>query len=163
DLPKFAKHPGLFVNNQFGPETLDAKSPSLLCVPAESGPPQPAACYCESNDTVFVRQCTPDTFAIDCAASPGATHCSCPPDPPCPLITKWGSSGSSPGEFEQPWGVAVDGTGSAVYVTDVLGRVQKFDPNGNFLTQWGVPYHPRDVATDGSGNVYVVIDGDQIM
>ncbi len=38
DLTKFPKHTGLFVNNQFGPETLDAKKPAILCVPALTTP-----------------------------------------------------------------------------------------------------------------------------
>jgi hypothetical protein len=38
DTVKFAKVTGLFVNNQFGPETLDAKKPALLCVPALKNP-----------------------------------------------------------------------------------------------------------------------------
>ena len=36
--PKFLKHTPIFVNNQFGPETLDAKKPSKLCVPALKTP-----------------------------------------------------------------------------------------------------------------------------
>ena len=38
DAVKFAKRTGIFVNNQFGPETLDAKTPALLCVPALTTP-----------------------------------------------------------------------------------------------------------------------------
>jgi hypothetical protein len=38
DLVKFVKVTGLFVNNQFGPEEVDAKKPSLLCVPALKNP-----------------------------------------------------------------------------------------------------------------------------
>jgi hypothetical protein len=34
DAVKFAKLTGVFVNNQFGSETLDVKKPALLCVPA---------------------------------------------------------------------------------------------------------------------------------
>jgi hypothetical protein len=34
DAVKFAKIPGVFVNNQFGSETLDVKKPALLCLPA---------------------------------------------------------------------------------------------------------------------------------
>ena len=34
DAVKFEKAMGLFVDNQFGPSTLDAKKPALLCVPA---------------------------------------------------------------------------------------------------------------------------------
>jgi photosystem II stability/assembly factor-like uncharacterized protein len=36
--PKFLKVVGVFVNNQFGPETLDVKKPSALCVPAVTNP-----------------------------------------------------------------------------------------------------------------------------
>jgi hypothetical protein len=38
-LPKFATISGINVNNQFGPETLDAKKPAELCVPALVNPP----------------------------------------------------------------------------------------------------------------------------
>ena len=38
DPAKFTKRTGIFVNNQFGPETLDAKKPALLCVPALTTP-----------------------------------------------------------------------------------------------------------------------------
>ncbi len=38
DPVPFAKRTGLFVNNQFGPETLDAKKPAQLCVPAATTP-----------------------------------------------------------------------------------------------------------------------------
>ena len=38
DLIKFVKIVGVFVNNQFGSETLDVKKPSLLCLPALKNP-----------------------------------------------------------------------------------------------------------------------------
>lgn len=38
DLVKFMNHTPVFVNNQFGPETLDVKKPSELCVPALKNP-----------------------------------------------------------------------------------------------------------------------------
>ncbi|HEY2387854.1 MAG TPA: NF038122 family metalloprotease [Candidatus Binatia bacterium] len=37
-LPKFVKLTGIFVDNQFGSETLDAKKPALVCVPALTTP-----------------------------------------------------------------------------------------------------------------------------
>ncbi len=37
-LPKFLKITTIFVNNQFGPEVLDAKKPSHLCIPATVTP-----------------------------------------------------------------------------------------------------------------------------
>jgi hypothetical protein len=38
DPVPFMKIVGVFVNNQFGPETLDVKKPALLCVPALMNP-----------------------------------------------------------------------------------------------------------------------------
>jgi hypothetical protein len=38
DLVPFVKITGIFVNDQFGPETVDAKKPQLLCVPALKTP-----------------------------------------------------------------------------------------------------------------------------
>jgi DNA-binding beta-propeller fold protein YncE len=50
---------------------------------------------------------------------------------------KWGSQGSGDGQFDQPVGIAIDSAGD-VYVTDQNNnRVQKFDRDGNFITQWG--------------------------
>lgn len=72
----------------------------------------------------------------------------------------WGSYGTGNGQFDSPFGVAVDASGN-VYVSDTNnGRIQKFDAQGAYVTQWGgsgnglfeIPY---GVAVDGSGNVYV--------
>lgn len=48
-----------------------------------------------------------------------------------------GRFGAAPGEFNRPTDVAVDVAG-AIYVVDSdNSRVQKFAPDGSFLTQWG--------------------------
>src|SRR5438552_8179000 len=63
---------------------------------------------------------------------------------PCgAFVTKWGSAGSGNGQFNAPWGVAVDAAGN-VYVADTgNNRIQKFTGTGGFLTAWG---------SAGSGN-----------
>ena len=79
---------------------------------------------------------------------------------------KWGSLGSGDGQFSDPTGVAIDGSGN-VYVADKgNSRMQKFDSSGTFLTKWGSLgsgdgqfSDPSGVAIDGSGNVYVADKG----
>lgn len=51
-------------------------------------------------------------------------------------LLEWGKRGSGPGEFQLPHNVVVDGSGR-VYVTDRDNRrVQVFDGNGKFLSEW---------------------------
>ncbi len=60
------------------------------------------------------------------------------------LIRSWGISGGRAGRFYTPTGIAVGPEGD-VYVADAAeeypdqrtSRVQKFTPDGRFLTQWG--------------------------
>jgi DNA-binding beta-propeller fold protein YncE len=77
-----------------------------------------------------------------------------------------GSPGGDFGRFSYPTYVAVDAGGN-VYVSDTLNsRVQKFDPEGNFVTafgqlgtNWGEFDKPKGVAVDTYGNVYVADSG----
>src|SRR5919112_314603 len=88
-------------------------------------------------------------------------------------ITKWGIFGDEDGDFLYPVEVATDASGDIYVVDQKSPRVQKFDSEGNFVTQWGdygkgdgqfhldYRFHkgPAGVATDTSGNVYVVDQG----
>jgi len=70
------------------------------------------------------------------------------------------------GYFLFPTYVTVDRAGD-VYVADTLNsRVQKFDPDGKFVKQfgqrgngWGMFDKPKGIALDSFGNVYVVDSG----
>jgi tripartite motif-containing protein 71 len=80
------------------------------------------------------------------------------------FITSWGSLGSDPGEFNQPKGLTLDDNDN-VYVADEFNnRIQKFDSDGNFITQFGQDRlnHPIDVAVDSQGRVYAS-DFDEIL
>src|ERR687891_514613 len=51
------------------------------------------------------------------------------------FITKWGTEGDGEGQFKIPHGIAVDSSGSNVYVTDMTGlSINKFTRNGEFVT-----------------------------
>jgi DNA-binding beta-propeller fold protein YncE len=78
------------------------------------------------------------------------------------FLTQWGSAGAANGQFNGPFGVAVDSSGN-VYVTDSgNSRIQKFNSSGTFIIQWGTHGSgngqfdsPIGIAVDISGNVYV--------
>lgn len=76
---------------------------------------------------------------------------------------QWGIKGSGAGEFDLPHGLALDGAGR-LYVADrTNSRIQVFDREGSFITEWprdkvGRPY---GIAVDTAGNVFVVDGGDQ--
>ncbi len=78
-----------------------------------------------------------------------------------PVLT-FGTDGIGPGQFKDVRTVAVDGEGR-IYAADYTGgRVQVFDAEGKFLTQWMVdPKMPLlKLAADRKGTVYIVQSGD---
>ncbi|QLH06252.1 6-bladed beta-propeller [Nitrosopumilus ureiphilus] len=82
-------------------------------------------------------------------------------------ITHWGQSGTLPGEFHYPSGIAV--SSNFVFVADHdLHKIQKFYLNGTFADQWGSKgihdgefKYPNDIAVDSENFVYVVDTGNQ--
>jgi DNA-binding beta-propeller fold protein YncE len=93
------------------------------------------------------------------------------------VLHSWGSFGAiqnqSPppgGSFNEPWGIAVGPEGN-IFVADTWNhRIQKFSPEGEFLTSWGyfgqreTPeafWGPRDIVIDSSGNLYVTDTGNK--
>ena len=83
------------------------------------------------------------------------------------LLRRIGTAGkkhtlTSPGNFSLPDNVAVDKDGN-VYVTDTLNdRVEIFDADGNFISQFGTPgdgpghfARPKGIAIDRDGHIWV--------
>ncbi|HJU56417.1 MAG TPA: hypothetical protein VJ715_17670 [Pyrinomonadaceae bacterium] len=79
------------------------------------------------------------------------------------VTLKFGSEGIGPGMFKDARNIGVDGEGR-IYVGEYLngGRVQAFDADGKFITQWTVdPKMPmRQLAADRKGTVFVVQRGE---
>ena len=92
----------------------------------------------------------------------------------CKLDTGEGCVDGGRGQFNEPWGIAVGDDGS-VYVSDTWNhRVQKFTPDGQFVTTWGtfgstggelgqagLFYGPRTVVVGLDGNVSVMDTGNK--
>jgi len=69
----------------------------------------------------------------------------------------WGEQGSLPGQFNEPFDIAVDQAGF-VYVTDARNRrVQKFAPDGRFLLVFeGASFEkPSGIAVGPDGSIWV--------
>lgn len=74
-----------------------------------------------------------------------------------------GSSGVGDGQFKNAEGVAVDSAGN-IWVADATNnRIQKFDPDGVYLDQFGAGgtadgqfNSPRGIAIDSADNIWVV-------
>jgi sugar lactone lactonase YvrE len=63
--------------------------------------------------------------------------------------SSWGASGTEPGLFNEPWGIAVDE--SHVYVADTWNhRIQKFSLDGEFVASFGMSGSATEEA-DGLG------------
>ncbi len=87
--------------------------------------------------------------------------------------TKYDGEGSAPpGQFKEPWDVAV-GTDGSVYVADTWNhRIQKFTANGEFVSSWGSGiiseptnllgfFGPRGITTDSQGKVFITDTGNK--
>ncbi|MBA4385645.1 MAG: hypothetical protein C0410_12980 [Anaerolinea sp.] len=93
------------------------------------------------------------------------------------LLTTWGTltpngqTPANPGSFNEPWGIALDQNGNVLVADTWNHRIQKFDQDGKFLMQWGVPgtaeegldrlWGPRGLAVSLDGKVYVTDTGNK--
>ena len=79
------------------------------------------------------------------------------PTPDAEEVLKFGGEGTGAGKFKDNRHVAVDGRGF-IYSSDYQGgRIQVFDADGKFVTQWiaEAGMNLYDMAADRKGNVYI--------
>jgi DNA-binding beta-propeller fold protein YncE len=79
---------------------------------------------------------------------------------------QWGSTGSGPGQFQAPVAVAVDRDGNGnVHVVDRDNRrIQKFDPLGGYILEYGnkdgrVMVNPNGIEVGPRGYMYIADTG----
>ena len=78
------------------------------------------------------------------------------------VVLDFGKEGIGPGMFTDGRSIAVDAAGR-IYVGEYTGgRIQVFDPEGKFITQWSIGDRKtilRGLAADRKGTVYAVYGG----
>ena len=72
------------------------------------------------------------------------------------LLMSWGSRGTGPGQFGLPHGLWVDRQGR-ILVADrqPVARIQVFDGDGTYITEWTDVWGPNDLCADQDDNIYV--------
>lgn len=71
------------------------------------------------------------------------------------FIKTWGKKGSGPGEFDTPHALAMDSRGRLFVGDRNNNRIQIFDPNGNYIDQWGQFSRPSGIYIDSNDIIYV--------
>jgi uncharacterized delta-60 repeat protein len=148
----------LISGNYFGTEIWKFKD---LCACAQST----ATITMSSTNTPVTPTVTPTiTQTVSPTTSSTPTNISTP----CTnFILAWGTLGTGQGQFNQPFGTAINSSGNVYVVDHVNSRVQEFDSNGAYITQWGSYGNGNGqfesleggIAIDGYGNVFVADSG----
>jgi sugar lactone lactonase YvrE len=71
------------------------------------------------------------------------------------LLKAWGQRGTGPGEFDQPHALALDSKGR-LYIGDRSNnRIQIFDQDGNYITEWKQFSRPSGIVITKNDDMYV--------
>jgi streptogramin lyase len=71
------------------------------------------------------------------------------------FIKAWGKKGTGPGEFDTPHMLAMDSAGRLFVADRVNNRIQIFDQDGRFLTEWKQFGRPSGVYINKNDIIYV--------
>lgn len=71
------------------------------------------------------------------------------------LVQSWGAPGSGPGEFRIPHSVWAHRDGRILVADRENDRIQVFDSQGGYQTEWTDIQRPQDIFVDDAGLIYV--------
>ena len=130
--------------------TLDGKLLMTIGVPGEAAPLHGGKPFNKCTH-VALHPKTGDLFISDGYGNSSVHKYS----PDGKLLLSWGTPGTDPGEFNIPHNIATDKNGY-VYVADrENSRVQIFDSNGKFETQWVNLNRPCTIYISEEQRVYI--------
>lgn len=78
-----------------------------------------------------------------------------PPSNSPRLVLEWGDRGSGEGEFDFPIGIVIAANGELLVSDFYNDRVQRFSPEGKFLSSFNVLPNPGGMTLDRHGNLYL--------
>jgi peptidylamidoglycolate lyase len=78
------------------------------------------------------------------------------------FLLEWGKKGNEAGQFNLPHGIALDNNGQVFVLDRENQRVQIFEQNGKYVSEWhGPPFvHPQDIKINADGFAFVVQAGE---
>ena len=71
------------------------------------------------------------------------------------LERSWGEPGTGPGQFYLPHGIAVHADGRVFVCDRESDRIQIFNPEGEYLSEWTDTQRPTHIVFDSEGRAYV--------
>lgn len=110
-----------------------------------------------NQPTKMVTSESGDLFASDGYGNARVHHF----DPIGQLKTSWGEPGDTPGHFNIPHSVLVLPDGRVLVCDRENNRLQIFNLDGEFQTEWTDFARPDDVCVDAAGNIYVAELGER--
>lgn len=75
------------------------------------------------------------------------------------FLKAWGAWGDGPGQFRLPHSVVVDGRGRVIVADRENARIQVFDTEGRFQTQWTGLGYPYGLVLDRDQSIWMVDGG----
>lgn len=113
----------------------------------------------------LLRSAAPLAALVFPTATPTITYTPRPTLTPQPTTTPgftsqllaFGSEGKGPGQLNQPYSVSIDSSGNIFVANSEDGRINVYDPNGNFLRVYnlGADQIAFDMAVAPDGSLYV--------
>ena len=96
-----------------------------------------------------------DIFVADGHGGPTSNYRIVKFSPDGKFIKTWGTKGSGPGQFDALHAIAIDRKGRVLVADRGNNRIQVFDQDGAYITEWKQFGRPSGIAVDKRNNVYV--------